>query len=195
MATRTKAYDLDRLVDVALRTFERRGYDATSIDDLSRATGLARSSLYHHIDGKEDLLRLGCARALDALFAVLDDPEVAAGAPGERLRALVRRTAEVTVRHHRAVALLLRVRGNGRVEHGVLARRRAFDRAAAELVAEAARSGEVRPGLDPLVTARLIFGMANSVTEWYRPSGALSPEDVGRLVESMAFEGIGARGA
>ena len=34
-----------------------RGYDATSMEDLSRATGMAKSALYHHVSGKEELLR------------------------------------------------------------------------------------------------------------------------------------------
>ena len=47
-------YDRRRqeLVDVAATVFAERGYQATSMDDLSEATGLAAGGLYHYIDGK-----------------------------------------------------------------------------------------------------------------------------------------------
>jgi AcrR family transcriptional regulator len=51
-------YDARRLelIDIAARVFARKGYHATSIDDLVEATGLKRGGLYHYITGKEDLL-------------------------------------------------------------------------------------------------------------------------------------------
>src|SRR5690349_9716553 len=51
-------YDARRqeLVDIAAHVFARKGYHATSIDDLVEATGLKRGGLYHYIAGKEDLL-------------------------------------------------------------------------------------------------------------------------------------------
>src|SRR3954469_6479675 len=51
-------YDARRLelVDLAARVFARKGYHATSIDDLVEATGLKRGGLYHYISSKEDLL-------------------------------------------------------------------------------------------------------------------------------------------
>src|SRR5699024_881389 len=50
-------YDAERLLDVAARVFTERGYDGTSMEDLSRASGLSKSSLYLHVASKEQLLR------------------------------------------------------------------------------------------------------------------------------------------
>ena len=57
-------YDLELLLDVAIEEFTKRGYDGTSIEHLSTATGLSKSSLYHHVEGKEHILRLGLERAV-----------------------------------------------------------------------------------------------------------------------------------
>ena len=67
------------------------------------------------------------------------------------------------------VTLLLRVRGNTPVERSAIARRRSFDRLVADLVEEAERDGDIRADIDPKTTARLLFGMVNSIVEWYRP--------------------------
>ena len=78
-------HSLDSLLDVAVEVFNERGYDATSMEHLSQATGRTKSSIYHHVSGKEELLRRAVARALDALFAVLEEDGAAQGRAVERL--------------------------------------------------------------------------------------------------------------
>ena len=86
------------------------------------------------------------------------------------------------------MTLLLRVRGNTDVERAALDQRRAFDRFVAELVAEAVRDGDIRSDADATLTARLLFGLVNSIVEWYRPDrGAAALAD---QVCAMAFDGL-----
>ncbi|MFW6147120.1 MAG: TetR/AcrR family transcriptional regulator [Thermodesulfobacteriota bacterium] len=42
--------------DVAINLFYKKGYFATSISDIARATGIQKSSLYYHYSNKEDIL-------------------------------------------------------------------------------------------------------------------------------------------
>ena len=61
-------YDLESLLSVAVTVFNERGYDGTSMEHLSQALGITKSSIYHHVDSKEDLLSMALDRALDGLF-------------------------------------------------------------------------------------------------------------------------------
>ena len=54
-------------------------------------------------------------------------------------------------------------------------RRREFDHAVSALVEAGARRRHVRADVDARTTTRLLFGMINSIVEWYRPGGALTP--------------------
>src|SRR5438034_4700830 len=78
---RPPRYSADELLDLVVTVFNERGYEATSMEDLARATGLNKSSFYHHFSGKEQLLSLGVGRALDALAAVLAEPAATEGRP------------------------------------------------------------------------------------------------------------------
>ena len=91
------------------------------------------------------------------------------------------------------VTLLLRVRGNTKAEREALARRREFDHLVAELVAKAAAEGDLRSDIDPAVAARLLFGMVNSLIEWYRPRGAAAADDLAATVVAAAFDGLRVR--
>ena len=106
------------------------------------------------------------------------------------LEQLLRGSVRVLIAQKPFVTLLLRVRGNTDVERRALERRKAYDRYAAELVAQAAADGTVRPDLDPVVTARLLFGMVNSLTEWARPSKAADVDELADAICAVAFNGI-----
>lgn len=163
-------YDLESLLAVAVTVFNERGYDGTSMEDLSRRLGIAKSSIYYHVDSKEDLLRLALDRALDGLFAAADQALTRGGPAIGRLEFLVRGSIGVLAEQLPYVTLLLRARGNTATERRALDRRREFDQLVADLVKEAERDGDIRPDIDPALTARLLFGMVNSVSEWYRPA-------------------------
>lgn len=187
---RPARYQPDELLAVVTQEFINRGYDATSMEDLARATGLTKSSIYHHVSGKEELLRLAVAKAVDALFAVLDEEASCTGTAVQRLEHVLRRSADVLVAQLPYVTLLLRVRGNTTAERWALSQRREFDKRLAALVQDAINAGDVRADLDPRLVTRLLFGMVNSVVEWYRPGGATKSKDVADALVALAFGGL-----
>ena len=186
-------YDLESLLQVAVELFNERGYDGTSMEDLARRLGITKSAIYHHVPGKEELLRLAVHRALDGLFAAAEESGSLDGRAVERLEHLVRASVIVLAEQLPFVTLLLRIRGNTRVERDALTRRRAFDQIVTELVTEAVAEGDLRSGIDPAIAARLLFGMINSLIEWYQPRGATSGADLADMVVSVAFTGLRVR--
>ncbi len=188
-AANAEPYTLASLVEVAAHAFLERGYDATSMEDLSRAAGITKSSFYHHVSGKEALLRGALDRALDGLFGVLGEPAAVEGPPVERLRHIVRRQVEVLATELPYVTLLLRLRGNTETERWALGRRREFDQAVAALVREATEAGATHPEVDPVIAARLLSGTVNSLIEWYRPE-RMAVADLVDAVERQVFDGL-----
>ena len=182
-------HDVESVLRGAVKVFNERGYDGTSMEDLSRELGITKSAIYHHVTGKEELLRLAVNRALDGLFAVLDDVSAVDAPAITRLEELARRSVLLLVAELPFVTLLLRVRGNTGAERAALARRREFDNAVASLATLARDEGDLRPDVDPALIARLLYGMINSVTEWYRPRGD-RPAELADVIVSVAFDGL-----
>jgi len=174
---------------VAVEVFIERGYDGTSMEDLSRRLGIAKSAIYHHVAGKEELLALALDRALAGLADAVSATRSREGRAIDRLEYLVRQSVAVLVDQLPYVTLLLRVRGNTEIERAALARRRSFDRFVADLVREAEREGSIRPDVDPAITARLLFGMVNSLVEWIRPDRR-AVHQLADAVCAVAFDGL-----
>jgi AcrR family transcriptional regulator len=184
-------YTPETLLHVAVQVFIERGYDGTSMEHLSKAAGISKSSIYHHVAGKEELLGRAVRRALDGLFGILDEEHARVGRSVERLEYVVRRMVEVLTAELPYVTLLLRVRGNTDTERWALERRRDFDHRVAELLRAAAADGDVRDDVEFRLATRLVFGMINSIVEWYRPDGRGSAErEVADAVVRLVFEGL-----
>ena len=192
---RRTTYTADSLLDVAVAVFNERGYDGTSMEDLARAAGITKSSIYHHVKSKEELLERGVNRALDALNGSLDAMEAASVEVSalERVEQAVFHAVEILVEELPYVTLLLRVRGNTEAERAAQARRREIDRRFAGFVERAVAEGSLRADVDPHLASRLVFGMVNSVAEWYRAGHAESAEGVASAVMHLVFDGLRAR--
>jgi AcrR family transcriptional regulator len=189
-------YDQATVLRRAIEMFNAQGYDATSIGDLAKDLGLTKSAIYHHVPSKEALLSAALDEALDGLSAAIDVAagEVEGTSAHQRLRTAVEKSVRVLTDHLPAVTLLLRVRGNSEVELAALTRRRALDDKLATLVRAAVDEGALRDDIAPEVISRLLFGMVNSLVEWYRPGGPVDPDVLARSLAGLAFDGLARNG-
>ena len=188
-------YDRDTVLRRAIELFIRQGYDATSINDLAVDLGVSKSALYHHFASKEALLSAALDEGLAGLSSAVDAAADATrdGTAYDRLRATVEAAVHILVEHRPAVTLLLRVRGNSPLEKSALERRRHIDEQLARVVRQAAEEGDLRDDVDPEVISRLVFGMVNSLVDWYRPDGPISPDTIAEAVVGVLFRGLRAR--
>ncbi len=185
-------YDTNIVTERAVEVFLERGFDGTSMGMLADALGISKSSIYHHVASKDALLERALDRALDALTAVGDEPGACTGPAIDRIEYRVRRGVEILTSELPYVTLLLRVRGNTEVERRALRRRRELDAVITELMTQAREEGDLRPGLDPGIAARLLFGALNSISEWYqrRDDGDEGAQRIADNLIRLTFEGL-----
>jgi AcrR family transcriptional regulator len=67
---RPREFDVDKVLDLALLLFWRKGYEGASMNDLSETMGITKPSLYAAFGNKEDLFRKALDRYADGLVYV-----------------------------------------------------------------------------------------------------------------------------
>src|ERR1700722_4582159 len=84
---RPRSFDVDRGLDRALRVFWRKGYEGTSLSDLTTAVGVNRPSLYAAFGDKKALFRKALGHYLTGPAAYTEEAlkEPTARAVVERL--------------------------------------------------------------------------------------------------------------
>lgn len=60
------------IVDAAIRLFTEKGFEHTSMDELARAAGVGKSTIYGYFNAKEEIFLAYCEAELDFAFAALD---------------------------------------------------------------------------------------------------------------------------
>jgi len=190
---RARGYDDQReqILARAAKLFAKRGYTATSMNEVAEACGVSKPSLYHYVQDKQQLLVEIAAAHIARLEALVDEVGAETHTSEQRVR--------------RLIAAFLAIYANSQAEHRVLTedvkflqpadRRRVLD-GERKVVAFADAITEARPDLrvhelDKPLTM-LLFGMMNWMFTWLKPRGDLSHADMAPVVADLFFGGLGA---
>lgn len=175
----------------ATRLFRERGYHATSMQDLGEALGMNRGSLYHYIAGKDELLWAILNRALDLLEARVLPVLEREGPPVERLTGAIREHLRVAAEHADELSLIqieLRALSPER-QRAIIARRDAYEAAWRSAIEAGISDGALRP-FDVRLAGIGILSACNWFTQWYRPNGRLSVDDVADAFGELFLGGL-----
>ncbi len=79
----------DDLIDAAMRVFYRRGFHASSLDDIQKEGGISRMTLYNHFKSKDELV-IAAMRRRDEIFRnkLMQFVDAKAKTPRERILAV-----------------------------------------------------------------------------------------------------------
>ncbi len=168
------------VVATAAKLFAERGYDGTSISELTEATGLAAGGIYHYIEGKDDLLIAICDELLEPLLARAREIVAAEAPPVEQLRELVAAWVAHVVahRHHMLVFTQERqaIERQARWRR-VRSQRRAFEKILDDVFARGEADGSMTFA-DRRLSLLALLGMVNYTPQWVRPNGRLTPSEI-----------------
>ncbi len=180
------------ILRTAARLFQQQGYDATSMNDIAAALKLSKGGLYHHFQGKDEILFDLMNQAMDITEERVIKAARGISDPEERLRAVIRLHIgvvlsqsdwEITVMLHEnhPLAPPLRKRINGR--------KKDYIHFVENLVAEVQRKRGSQSMVSPRAAAFALLGMINWIYQWYKPHGALQEEELARQYTEIFFAG------
>lgn len=188
---RRELQSADSITEIAAELFYRQGYDATSMQDIAVAAKINKSSLYHHIRGKEEILEAICRRTFGQLNASFDEAQAAAAEPGQRVLLTFAAAVRTALDDPRGTSIIIRLQGKTEVARQVQSSRRDYEHRFTQLIAAAQQAGDVRADVDALMLARLVLGMVNWVVEWFEPRGrSYSAASVEAAVVAVAAHGL-----
>jgi TetR/AcrR family transcriptional regulator, cholesterol catabolism regulator len=171
--------------------FDKKGYASATMEDLAAAVGIAKPTLYHYFDSKDEIFFEIHFELMDILTSRLAN-RVDRGMPVEEL--MVEAMSDM-------LELIGTHRGHVRVfiEHyrelepgaqGILrSKRENYATAITDLMSNAVDAGVFRKINADLVTLAL-FGMSNWAYTWFDPGGPLSSREIARIFWDFLYHGI-----
>ena len=177
------------IIDAARLEFTERGFAAASIRDIAKRADMSMSALYHYYPGKQDLLMAILDEGVDAYTEVCAEALAAAGEdPAERLEALVGATVRFRAEHPAKSSVTITEERSLSPDN--LRRYRERLAASTRLFQGILEDGIARGVFStpyPDDARRGIIAMCNAVSQWYRPEGELTREDLVERYVSLAL--------
>ena len=189
---RAAGYDDQRemILEQAGLLFARRGYPATSMNQVAEACGLSKATLYHYYKDKYTLLVSIAEAHVTRLAAIVEEVAARGLGPEARMRELI--------------LSLVREYATAQSAHRVLTedvkflepedRQRVLDQERAVVRGFAQAVVALRPDLGNTVMGMpltmLLFGMINWMFTWMKPEGPLDYEDMALVVADLFLGGL-----
>lgn len=187
MTTRSR----DDVVRAAGRLFASRGFHGTSMRDLGEELGLLGSSLYSHVDSKEQLLVEVVQQGAD-LFQAHADRVAAGDAPPEaKVGDLIRGHIEIiTTNQDQSATFLNEARFlPDHARDAIVAMRDRYEATFRDVIAQGIEAGAFRQQ-NPALTTIMVLSVLNAVIRWYRPGGSQTADEIGEAMVAFVMEGL-----
>lgn len=184
----------ERLAEVyrtAAQIILRKGYDATSINDIANALGMTKAGLYHYINGKKELLFDIMNFGLDELDEEVAAPAGSIAEPSARLRFIIASHAKLVTRGQGAITILVdEITALQPAQSRIITRRKReyFDRLR-DVLDELKAAGKLND-VDTTAATFSLLGMVNWLSRWFRQDGALTQEQVAEQIVKIALHGL-----
>ena len=180
------------IYELAAEIFHRKGYAATTLQDIAEAAGMLKGSLYYYIDSKEDLLYRITMSIHEDAHANLLRAQAVDGAPVEKLRALIeghvlsfgRRLTWIRVFYTEYGAL------SGERRQEIMDERHGYERFVENLIRQGQADGSFCPELDLRIVSNATLTLVNTVYLWYRPEAGTPIETVARTYANFVIRGL-----
>lgn len=180
------------VIDAAASVFARKGFHATTVDDLVEATGLKRGGLYYYVDGKLDILIQIHQRFIDPLLESAREITARGEDPETELRLLARALVQAIADYRDPVTVFLhewRIIEDDPEWKDIRRTRKQFEDVIGTCLQRGIDAGTFRP-LDVRTTMRGFLGMINYTYQWLNPRGKMKPEAVADHFADVLLYGI-----
>jgi AcrR family transcriptional regulator len=179
------------IIQAAAEIFRKKGFLATSMQDIADAVHLQKASLYHHVTSKQEILLEILEQALDLLIADMRAVVDSDLYPEEKLKlAMQVYVGRLTQEADLAAVLLFEHRYlEPRLRTRHIAKRDRYEQLWRDLIRQGVETGAYRP-VDVPVVVFGILGVQNWLVTWYREGGRLTSLELADAFSDLFLRGL-----
>jgi AcrR family transcriptional regulator len=181
----------EAIINAAGELFDIKGFNQTSLADIAESLGVARPSLYHYFNGREQILAAGVDRLTEQRNQLIEELRGVPGDPTERLTTIVTTFGRFVVDNPAWIRVVLRDGPALPAEASErdTASRMDFFRLLVEVIHDGIEQGHVRP-VDEEAAALSIVSALSSLNWQYVANLKESPRDFTKSTADLLLHGI-----
>lgn len=182
----------NKVIETAHRLFSEKGFDATTMREISREAGLTTGGIYYYVESKEALWNDVEGHVYQELRILFEnrrkDPT-----KREDIKDFINNYCK-WVASHKNIATIIMERsishGEGPYAEECRARRKEFVNHIRDFLQDAVATGETDEEIDTTLAAFSLIAMVVWISLWFNPSRALSIEKVCDMLANIFTDGF-----
>ena len=177
-----------QLIDVGRAVFAKRGYEATSVEEIAEHAKVSKPIIYEHFGGKEGLYAVVVDREMEYVVRRIAEA-IATGSPRERVERAALAFLTYVKDHPDGFAVL----AHGAPVASATGGMSSLLNDVAERVGDVFASTFKDAGYDPKaapIYAHALIGMVTSVGQWWIETRKPSVEEVANHIAALAWMGL-----
>jgi AcrR family transcriptional regulator len=184
---------LGEILKHATDVFYEKGYDAASMRDLSRASGMSLAGLYYYFESKERLLYLIQKHTFSTVLRNVKERLEAVGDAEERVRLFIQNHLEYFLENRKAMTVLSHEDETLQNDLGaeVAALKREYYKLGMQLIDDLRHErGDAFSDVNSRIAVLSLFGMINWIYTWYNPRVDADAGELARQMSQIFLNGI-----
>src|ERR1051326_4146388 len=179
---------LGEILDTSAELFDRSGYANVSMDEIARAVGLAKGTLYHYVKSKDEILYLIHSEFMDVSLRAMEARRDRQSSDDE-LRATIRDILVVMQTHRPLVRVFFEHHRDLDARHrrAIVQQRDRYANYMQALIERGIARKEFRR-VDSKLVSLAIFGMCNWMYQWYDARGRLPASEIGEIFADIVLD-------
>lgn len=174
----------------AAHVFGRKGFHATTLEEIAAVLKVTKASLYYYFSTKEELLYEVHLLSLEDVLARLDRALAGHESPVDQLRAAVTEHLRVlAVDYEGAFMLQQEYDLPDQYKALIVALRDRYEAKMLDIVQQGVRQRLFRTK-DARVAVRMLLGSINWFLRWYRSDGRLTVDEIAEAYMDFTFYGL-----
>lgn len=180
------------IIAAAASLFKKKGYRATTLEDIAAAVGMLKGSLYYYIRSKEELLYLVVRDPIRQAYNNLEEIANSDAPVTDKITQAIANHIAIFHHHYPHIAVYLHDFHNlmQKLQDNSIETPKEYQQLLAQLLQQGVDSGELRSDLDVTVAGYAILGMCNWMYRWYKPEGLMSAEAIANVFTKLVLEGL-----
>ena len=169
----------DELLRASAKLFREKGFDGTTIRDISNAAGMHSGSPFYHFKTKQDILVAVMEQGLAEGLRSLQETMASATTPEQKFTAMIRTQLGTILEDGNDFIPVLLYDWRSLTEANrrrIVQLKDRYDALWQQAIDDLKRAGRL-PG-DPQLVRLLILGAVNWTGTWYRAGGRLSLDEI-----------------
>lgn len=184
------------ILQAAGAVFQEKGFQNATIADIAEKLNTDRASVYYYASSKTELLQRVVREATQKNVSLIEEIVASDAKASEKLRRVYMTQMENYRASYPFMHVFLQETFPALPQHGSAWKKelrqwtQRYFMAFQNILEQGVKEGEMELSMPIEVTAHALIGMVNWAHRWYKPTGKMSVDDIGRGFAELALKGL-----